>query len=203
MTRDCEPVSSSSTPAVRGSSGSRRDGTESAIPSWRSSSTAPWPADGCRQLRLLVEEHARDVVREFLGHRLGDDEQHGDADDRDVGVLLVDALRDDGPVVERRAEGLVSSCGSVASVGDESRTDARCVDEVEDRGGRQTAVPEERVDLAVFQRVNRLRDAEALRPDVLLGVETGGFEDAVAQRRGARTGRTHGHGRGLSAARRR
>ena len=51
--------------------------------------------------------------------------------------------------------------------------DARRRREVGDRRGRHAADPEERVDLAVLDRVDRLGRAEALLLDVLLRVEAG------------------------------
>ena len=47
------------------------------------------------------------------------------------------------------------------------------VDEIEDGSGRESAIPEERVDLAVFQGVDRLRHAEVVGPDILRGIEAG------------------------------
>ena len=77
---------------------------------------------------------------------------------------------------------------------DESRVDAGRVHQIQDRRCRQAGVPEERVDLAVLQRIDRLRNPEALRADVLSRVEAGGLQDAVGQHRGAGAGGAGGNG---------
>jgi len=144
------------------------------------------------QGRLLLEQHLRDVVRERFRHRLGDDQQVGDRDDRHVSGQLVGSRRDDRPVIQRVAVAALQFRQHVVERHDAGGDPLR-VDQVENRRGRQAAIPEERVDLAVFQRVHRLRDPEVVGADVLRRVEAGGGENPLGQHGRPCARRTGGH----------
>ena len=71
--------------------------------------------------------------------------------------------------------------------------------EVGDGGGRQAADPEERVDPAVLERVDRLGDAEPLAPHVLVAVQAGGLDHAERHHLGGAAGRAGRHALALEA----
>src|SRR5207247_5262913 len=60
--------------------------------------------------------------------------------------------------------------------------------QVQYRGRRQAAAPEEGVDLAVLDRVDRFLHAEALLADVAIGIEAGRPEDPHRRDLGATAG---------------
>ena len=64
--------------------------------------------------------------------------------------------------------------------------------EIGDRRRRQAAHPEERLDLAVLERVDALGHAEALAAHVLVGVEAGGLDHAQGVDLGGAAGRAGG-----------
>src|SRR5918992_3964418 len=113
------------------------------------------------QFIALLEHRLHDVVGGLLLHVLVRDEQ---VHHRGLAIVrvhaLVGVLRDAVLDVEL-AVFLVHLVHEIGVV-DELDLHAGRVGEVAHRGGRQPAHPEERVDLAVLERVGGLGDAEAL-----------------------------------------
>ena len=97
--------------------------------------------------------------------------------DRDVSFKAgIHRLRYGPDEVERRSVRSLQRWKHVV-IGQQPHRDAGGMRKIEKRRGRQPAAPEERVDLAVFQGIGRLRDAEALFLDIGGRVDAGGFEN--------------------------
>jgi DNA end-binding protein Ku len=130
-----------------------------------------------RHAVLVLEERLRDVVREVVRHVLADHQEVRDADRLGLGDALVVALLELG--LDVRVAPPLAHLGQVAVEGHHADVVRRR--EVGHRARRHAAGPGEGVDGAVAQRGHGLPDAEAGEADVLVGVQPGDLEQALAE----------------------
>jgi hypothetical protein len=143
------------------------------------------------EVDLLLEEDPRDVVRELLVHGSIDHEHVGNSHDGDGRPQAsVRAWRN----LERKVQFavLLPEHRYEVRAWQQTNRNARGMRQILQGGRRESAAPEEGVDLAVLERVRRLRCPEALTPHVAIGVESGGAQHAKRDHFGAAARRPGG-----------